>query len=173
MSDIFKKVRSFEPEKYIAAFLLIFLTILLSIQVFVRFVFAGGLAWTEELSRYVFVWAVYFGAILGVKEDKHIRVTAQFLLMPKRMENVVLIIADIGWIVFNGVVAFFGLNFVLSFFRFPFISQTMGFNLAWVYAIVPLAYTFMLLYVVILVYKRIKRFIRREDVQTVDSRMNL
>jgi len=176
MSDLSRKARffrSFQPEVYISAFLLLFLTILLCIQVFVRFAFAGGLAWTEELSRYAFVWAVYFGCILGVKENKHIRVTAQFLLMPKRVEQIILIIADIGWIAFNGIIAFFGFNFVVSFFDFPFISQTMGFNLAWVYTIVPLAYGLMLVYVVILVYKRIKSFIRKEDVQTIDSRMNL
>ena len=163
----------FQPESYIAAFLLLLLTVLLSIQVFVRFVFAGGLAWTEELSRYAFVWAIYFGCILGVKENKHIRVTAQFLLMPKRMEKITLIIADVVWIVFNGVIAFFGFNFVISFFRFPFISQTMGFNLAWVYAIVPLAYGLMLIYVVILVYKRIKNFIKNDDSKVVVSEMSV
>jgi len=176
MDNIAKKVRfllSFQPEVYISAFLLLFLTVLLCIQVFVRFVIGGGLAWTEELSRYAFVWAVYFGCILGVKENKHIRVTAQFLLMPKRLEQFILIIADIGWIVFNGIIAFYGFNFVVSFFEFPFISQTMGFNLAWVYTIVPIAYGLMLLYVAIMVYKRIKSFIKKEDIKAVDSRLNL
>ncbi|MCL2374372.1 MAG: TRAP transporter small permease [Treponema sp.] len=176
MNGISKIARFFQRiqiETYLAAFLLLFLSVLLSIQVFVRFVFAGGLAWTEELSRYAFVWAVYFGCILGVKENKHIRVTAQFLLIPKRVENIILIVADLGWIAFSGMIAFFGLNFVLSMFEFPFISQTMGFNLAWAYAIVPLAYGIMLFYVAILVCKRIKQFIKKEDTLTVDPTISI
>ena len=176
LGDLSKRERFFQlfqPETYIAVFLLLFLTILLSIQVFVRFVIGGGLAWTEELSRYVFVWSVYFGCVLAVKEDKHIRVTAQFLLLPKRAEKIVIIVSDIIWILFNGMVAFFSFHYVLSIFEFPFISQTMGFNLAWIYTIIPIAYTLMLVYVVLLLYKRIKKILKEGDIHIIDSRLNV
>ena len=173
MSGFFKKIRSIEPEKYIAAFLLAFLTILLSIQVFVRYVIGGGLAWTEELSRYTFVWSIYFGCILATKEDKHIRMTAQFLLLPKKAEPIIIIISDIIWIAFNAIVAIFGFRYVISFLRFPYISQTMGFNLIWVYTIVPIAYTLMMTYVILLVIKRIKKWFKKEDIEIIDSRLNV
>jgi TRAP-type C4-dicarboxylate transport system permease small subunit len=167
------KAEKFQVEAYLAAFLLFFLTILLCIQVFVRFVLGGGFSWTEELSRYLFVWSIYFGCILAAKEDKHIRVTAQFMVLPKRVEAIVITIGDIIWVIFNGLVAFFSFNYVVSMFRFPFISQTMGFNLAWVYTIVPIAYALMLIYVVLLIQKRILKLINKEEVTITDSRMDV
>lgn len=172
MADDSKKGK-FQAEAYIAAFLLFFLTGLLSIQVIVRFVFGGGLGWTEELSRYMFVWSIYFGCVLAAKEDKHIRVTAQFMALPKKLEALVITVGDVIWVVFNAMVAFFSFNYVMSMFKFPFISQTMGFNLAWVYAIVPIAYALMLVYAVLLIYRRVRKLVKKEDVTITDSRMDV
>ena len=163
----------FQLESYVAAILLLFLTVLLSIQVFVRYVLGGGLAWSEELSRYMFVWSIYFGCILAAREDKHIRVTAQFLLVPKRVEGIIITIADIVWVLFNGIVAFFSFRYIISMFSFPFISPTMKINLVWVYTIIPIAYTLMLVYVVILIYKRIKKLLKKEEITIIDSRLNV
>mgnify|MGYP000963276912 FL=1 len=81
------KGRRYSLEGYIAAALLVFLTILLSLQVFARFVLGTGVSWSEELSRYIYVWSIYFGCVLATKEDKHIRVTAQLDLLPKKVKN--------------------------------------------------------------------------------------
>jgi TRAP-type C4-dicarboxylate transport system permease small subunit len=165
------KPARFQVEGYIAAVLLFLLTILLAIQVVVRFVFGGGLGWTEEFSRYMFVWSIYFGCILAAKEDKHIRVTAQFLALPKRVEAIIITIGDVVWVAFNGLVAFFSFNYVISMFKYPYTSPTMGFNLSWIYTIVPLAYGLMMIYVILLIYKRIQKLLRKEEIIITDSRL--
>ena len=164
-----KKKRGFED--YIAAFLLILLTVLLSIQVFVRFAMGGGLAWTEELSRYVFIWSIYFGCILAAKEDKHIRVTALVTALPKRWEGIIITVSDITWVAFNGFIVFHSGKYIMSMFRYPFISQTMGFNIVWVYTIIPLGYFMMLVYVARMIFIRIKKIMHKEDVAIIDSRL--
>ena len=52
----------------------------LFLQVAMRIAVGSSLAWTEELSRYSFLWAVYVGAALAVKRGGHVRITAQFML---------------------------------------------------------------------------------------------
>jgi len=163
--------KRYSLEGYVAAALLVFLTLLLSLQVFARFVLGTGVSWSEELSRYFYVWSIYFGCILATKEDKHIRVTAQLDLLPERIKNWVISIGDIVWILFSGVVTYFGFQMAASMFEFPFYSQTMGFNLVWVYAIVPLGHGLMTIYVVLIVARRVKKLIRREKVEITDSRM--
>lgn len=165
--------RRFSLEGYIAAFLLFSLTVLLSIQIFARYILGTGVSWSEEMSRYLFVWSIYFGCTLAAREDKHIRVTAQLGLLPKKLRAWIVTLSDVVWIAFSAVVTFFGLIYVGSMFEYPFYSQTMGFNLAWVYAIVPLGYFLMTLHVIILVIRRIKRLVKRENVEIVDSRLTL
>ena len=56
----------------------------LFLQVAMRIAVGSSLAWTEELSRYSFLWAVYVGAALAVKRGGHVRITAQFMFLPTR-----------------------------------------------------------------------------------------
>ena len=44
-------------------------------QVVLRYVFSGGIIWIEELERYTFIWLMFLGIVLGIKNQKHIAVT--------------------------------------------------------------------------------------------------
>lgn len=166
-----KKIFAF--EEFLASILLVLLTVLLSVQVLIRFIFGTGVSWSEELSRYIYIWSIYFGCALATKEDKHIRVTAQLEFLPKKVKAWVVTISDLAWVAFNAVVAYFGLQMVLSMAEYPFNSQTMGFNLMWAYAIVPVGYALMMLHVAVLVVKRFARIFKHQDVEIADSRLNM
>jgi len=61
-----KKIKSREPlEGRLTSLFFIMLIILLSTQVFFRFVLNKNISWSEEVSRFVFVWAMYFGFVLA------------------------------------------------------------------------------------------------------------
>ena len=44
-------------EEYILAILLLAMALIMGIQVFSRFILRESLSWTEELTRYLFIWA--------------------------------------------------------------------------------------------------------------------
>jgi TRAP-type C4-dicarboxylate transport system permease small subunit len=52
-------------------------TLLSFLQVVARYVFGHPITWTEELSRYLFVWVVFVGA--GVAERDRAHITLDFL----------------------------------------------------------------------------------------------
>ena len=81
----------------------------LFLQVAMRIAVGSSLAWTEELSRYSFLWAVYVGAALAVKRGGHVRITAQFMFLPTRWRLVFRAVGDIIWIGFSLYVAWIGL----------------------------------------------------------------
>ncbi|MDW0116207.1 TRAP transporter small permease [Sporosarcina thermotolerans] len=59
------------------AFLL--MTVFIALQVIVRFVFTSfdlniSVPWTEELSRYLMIWAVFLGGALAMRRDSMIQV---------------------------------------------------------------------------------------------------
>lgn len=65
-------------EKILCVVLLAAMSILIVVQVFFRYALNNSLSWTEELSRYMFIWLIYIGISYGVKMDKHICVDAVY-----------------------------------------------------------------------------------------------
>lgn len=153
------------PEEWGAAVLMTAVVVLLGVQVFMRFVLDRSPSWLEEVARFAFVWAVYFGFVVAAEKGRHIRVAMQIRALPPIWQKIVLTLADIAWIAFNGVVIYYGIEFVVSMFEFPFISQTTGINLVWVQMIVPLGFAWM---TVRIVQGCVRRW--REGEELVDSR---
>ncbi|ARC90604.1 C4-dicarboxylate ABC transporter permease [Rhodovulum sp. MB263] len=116
---------------------------LLGFQVIARFGMGRSFSWLEEVSRFAFVWAVYFGFVIAAEGDRHIRVSLHLGLLPTKLRLVMLTLADLLWLGFNAVVIWYGYQFTVSMFEFPYISQTTGINLVWVQMIVPLGFAFM------------------------------
>lgn len=61
-------------ERWLLVTLMIFLTIICSMQVFWRLVLNDPLAWSEEVARYLFVWLTFFGAATAVGTWGHFQV---------------------------------------------------------------------------------------------------
>ena len=155
-------------EGFFAILFTLTLIVLLTLQVLFRFVLNKSISWAEEVSRFAFVWAVYCGIVLAANEDRHIRVTIQLKLFGEHTQKWILAVADILWIIFNSVLAFFAVAFVLSMFEFPYYSQTTGINLVYVYTIIPLGFVFMTIRIV---QSLVRRFGQRIELK--DSRMEL
>ncbi len=47
------------------------LTVVVSLQVFTRFVLEAPLIWSEEVARFLFFWTVLLGAALSVRHRRH------------------------------------------------------------------------------------------------------
>jgi TRAP-type C4-dicarboxylate transport system permease small subunit len=61
-------------EQVAGVALLALIVVTISIQVFTRYLFGRPLVWVEELATYAFIWSVFIGAALGMKELRHIRI---------------------------------------------------------------------------------------------------
>jgi TRAP-type transport system small permease protein len=61
-------------ERIAGVALLTLIVVTISIQVFTRYIFGRPLVWVEELATYAFIWSVFIGAAVGMKELRHIRI---------------------------------------------------------------------------------------------------
>ncbi len=86
------KKRSF--EYYFIAILFAILIICCFLQVLFRLVLNLPLAWTEELSRYVFIVLIYLGASAAAKERKHVRIEVIDNLLSPHMSRIISIIVQ-------------------------------------------------------------------------------
>lgn len=130
-------------EQYFCAFLMVLMVSCLGAQVFFRFVLDASLTWSEELSRFAFIWLVYMGAVLGAKERIHIRVTAFQRLLPAPVRGWTTPLADVLWVSINLVFAWQGALQVGHLLRFSYISPALQWNMAVIYSVVPIGFALM------------------------------
>lgn len=133
-------------DGYVAAATLSATIILLSIQVINRYVFGISLSWTEEVSRFTYVWAVYLGVSMGVKTGEHVRVTAHLkAIFPEKIYTKIIGLADLIWLLFSGMMLVASIQLIYSMFSFKFLSPSIGINMVWVYMIIPLLFLLMII----------------------------
>jgi len=65
--------------------LMILMLILISYQIFMRFVLNNAPSWTEEFSIFLTGWFVYLGIVVGVNEGLHISIEMLVARFPKKI----------------------------------------------------------------------------------------
>jgi len=68
--------------EWVATMIISVMVVNILLGVFSRFVLHLGIPFTEELGRYLMIWAGYLGCVLALKEDSHISITAVVDLFP-------------------------------------------------------------------------------------------
>lgn len=58
----------------VTGIILALLCAIVFVQVIMRYVFGHSLSWSEELTRYMFVWIIYLGVNLGIRGDNQIKI---------------------------------------------------------------------------------------------------
>ncbi|QOX65983.1 TRAP transporter small permease [Anoxybacterium hadale] len=82
------------------------MTIIIFIQVIMRYVMANSLVWSEELARYLFIWLIYMGISYGAKIMKHIKIEAALGMFPKKIRPLVVILGDVLFLGFSIFIAY-------------------------------------------------------------------
>ena len=130
-------------EEGLSAFLVGVMILCLIIQGGIRTLTGSALAWTEELSRFCFIWAVYVAASLAVKRAAHVRISAQFLLAPLKARLFFRVLADAAWLGFNIFFVALSSEIVADAFAFPEVSPTLGWTKAYIELIIPVSFVIM------------------------------
>lgn len=164
---MFATLKTRSLEEWLGVGLMTLVLVLLSAQVIGRYVLGWSFAWIEEVSRFAFVWAVYFGFVIAAEKDRHIRVSVQISMLSPRMQKIALTFADMIWLIFNAIVIWFGVIYINDMFSFPMVSQTTGINIAWVQMIVPLGFFLLSIRVIQVMIRRWKY-----DEGVIDTRLD-
>jgi C4-dicarboxylate transporter DctQ subunit len=127
-------------EELVCGTLLCWIMSLLMSQVVYRYVFGKSLAWAEEVSRFSFLYMVYFAASLGVQKAIHIRVTAHLEYLPSKVRVVLMAITDCVWLVFNAFVIVEGVALLEGMATQKMVSAALMLDMRYVYLVLPLGF---------------------------------
>lgn len=120
-------------EESILVFLLALMSLLIGVQVFMRYVLNDSLTWSEELARYCFIWATYIGVSYGVRENAHICVEAVTNRLPELYQRYAAILAHIIFIVFAVLVMKEGYALSMKVFKFGQTSSSLSIPMGYIY----------------------------------------
>ena len=140
-------------EEYFIVWTMAIMTVLVFLQVVMRYVFANSLSWSEEMARFIFLWLSWIGASYAVKERSHFRVEMFANMIQgtarKYFECLILII----WFIFSLFLTWFGTELLLFLHDSGQFSAAMEIPMTLPYASVPVGCGLMSIRLLIEIYK--------------------
>lgn len=155
-------------ETYICRSLLVIFVCILFAQIVSRELFKHSIPWAEELSTYLFVWFVFFGASYAAKLSAHNRVTFQFKPFPRIVQTVFEAFADLIWIGFNLYFVYLSYDFVFNKMNLFWKSQTLGVPMKYIYMILPIAFALMTVRIIQVNYLKLVKGIDIRDPEELE-----
>lgn len=155
-------------ETLVCEGLLALFVVLLFAQIVARQLFNYSLAWSEELSTYMFVWFAYLGAVVAAKMSAHNRVTVHMNYLPRWLAKTMMTLADVLWVAFNLYFAWLSYDFVFNRMNLFWKAQTLGVPMKYIYMILPIAFALMSLRVLWNIYLSVFKGEELLDPETAD-----
>ena len=134
------------------AVLLTFMTVLVLIQVFSRYILNSPVAFTEELVRYSLIWTGFIGAAYAFSTRAHMSLTLIRDKFTGRAHTALLVVID-GLILLMAIFVFTIGGFKLAVSASREFSALLGIPRSLVYSIAPISGVFIVLAQIINIYE--------------------
>jgi TRAP-type C4-dicarboxylate transport system permease small subunit len=141
--------------KYVAAFLLAAMTILVFLQVVFRYLLALPLAWSEETASFSFVWMSLLGASIALRHGDHPSLDVLFRYFPAPVKKWVQVLIYCTILFVLTVLLIYG--FRLAVMMKGQVTAALHYSVAYMYAVLPLSALVMLVHTVALTVKTVLR----------------
>lgn len=125
--------RFFQGLEALLVFLLVGMVIMVFGNVMLRWFTDDGLLFSEEMSRYFFVWLTFIGAVVVMRENAHLGVDALVRALGPRGRLVCMVLAD-GLVLFCCVLLFWG-TWKQAPLNFTNFAPVTGLNMLWVFGV--------------------------------------
>lgn len=117
----------------IMAFFLALMGIFIFFNVVLRYFFNSGITWAEELSRFLFVWTVFLGAIGAMKDNNHLGFSSLVQALPPLAKKICFLVSNVLvmaclWVLFDG-------SLEMTMMTMETLSPATGLPLAYMYGI--------------------------------------
>ena len=87
----------------VVAYLLAIMAILVFGNVIMRYFFHSGITWAEEVSRFAFIWLIFLGSIIALKDNMHLGVDTLVSKLSLSSRRLLFIVNEIVLLVILGM----------------------------------------------------------------------
>ena len=117
------------------ALLMAAMVVIISAQVWYRFVLNDPLSWSEEAGRYLFVWISFLGAAAGVRYQVHLGIDLMDKLLPPTVYRWIIVLVNLLIQIFLLMIIYWGFK-ILGVIKFQE-SPSMHISMRYPYMAVP------------------------------------
>lgn len=150
-------------EEYLLCGSLVVTTLIVFLQVIMRKLFNNSLTWSEELTRYIFIWQIWLGVSIAQRNKQHIKVELlTSLVKNKKVIAFVDILATIILIAFNIFLVVYGSELVSQMITRGNLSGAMRLPMWIVYLAVPVSAFMLTLRLIAQIVEDIKKAVGKE-----------
>lgn len=115
--DILQKTQTIVGSIFLTIFLL---TVV--VQMLTRYIGVSAI-WTEDVSMYSFIWSIFMGASVMVRDNKHFAFTAfADKIKSEKAKKIIAIVIHILMLVFNVLIAYYGYTLMMKFWNYKWVS---------------------------------------------------
>ncbi len=132
-------------ERWLLLSLYAFIVLVIFLEVVRRFVLAYSSIWGEETARFAFVYLVWVGAAVAVKERAHIRIDVITHYLPPRGRALIGIFGDLATLVLAGFALWWSLDPVWVSWKFGSVTDGLRIVKVWFLIAVPFGFSLIIL----------------------------
>lgn len=153
-------------ERWLLLVLYTFIVMVIFIEVVRRFVLLYSSVWGEETARYAFIYLVWIGAAVAVRERAHIRIDVITHYLPPRGVAAIYLLGEMLTAVLAVFAIYWSLDPVLVSIKFHNVTDGLRIVRAWFLMAVPLGFTVMMFRLVQSATHDVRALLGREAVYT-------
>lgn len=145
-------------EEYFGFFSLIFASLLIFVQVVLRYVFNYSLYWSEEVARYLIIWFIFIGSSIAVREKAHATVDLLLVYLPPLFKRILSILGSVIAIIFFVLIIQSGIQTIENVMQFNNVTPALGIPMYIPYLAIPVGSTLMILRFIQLIIAELRGF---------------
>lgn len=137
-------------EEVVIGILIIAATVILFMNVVLRYGFSANVSWANELVRYLMIWITFLGMGMCYRLGIHVGIDFMLDYLPKKVAKAVQVIVNglsIAFLIFLG---YYGIELVFFSIDSNQITPSLEIGIYWVYMIIPLGCVLSIFHIVLL-----------------------
>lgn len=159
MKDSFKNVLA-NLEEIGSGFFLIITTVLVLINVFLRYFLNMGIIWSEEVATGCFVWSVFLGSAACYKRGKHVGVDMLVKRFSPKVQTRIDLVINIVLLVINSSFTLISIRYLQVSARKP--TPVLGISSAFISSSIFVSFLIMTLHTINFLKNDIKAIIKNK-----------
>ncbi|MFD1707887.1 TRAP transporter small permease [Siminovitchia sediminis] len=124
-------------EEYFIGIGILIITLILFLNVVLRYVFNSSIEWAEEFTRYGVVWITFVGSSVCIYKGAHLGIDSLTTYLEKKGYTFHTIIIHAVALIFSLLFLFFSFNITMQVYESGQISPNLGIPMVYVYAAMP------------------------------------
>lgn len=144
-------------EETIPAYLIIFASLLVFTEAFLRYVFGHSFIWAEELARYLIICFIFFGSSYAVRKGSHATVDVVVTYLPGTLQRMFNLVAYLLSLAFTLLISYVGFNLVAKIKVIGNVTPAMAIPMYLPYLIIPIGSLMMSIRYVQQIFKTLRK----------------